>query len=208
MKTTRRIFSMVLALMMILSLSVTAFADTVVKAPDMTVKVVTSPNGTKTNWTIPANVGETVEAALNRKETLNVTIFWKVVNDYYVPTKTHNALVSMRGFESTGFDPDNATDVANLMSYTNNKYSASQIADMTWYTGNYQGYGLIGYDEDTGEYSYIYAGYDWTYSSNTNPQIWDYMCCYTIKDGEAVTLTYDFTVSEWTTTTPLPVTTD
>ena len=101
MKTTRRIFSMVLALMMVLSLSVTAFADTAVKAPDMTVKVVTSPNGTKTDCTVDAYVGETVEAALNRKETLNVTIFWKAVNDYYVPTKTHNALFSMRGYQST-----------------------------------------------------------------------------------------------------------
>lgn len=35
MKTTKRVLSMVLALMMFFSLSVTAFADTVVKAPDI-----------------------------------------------------------------------------------------------------------------------------------------------------------------------------
>lgn len=201
MKTTRRIFSMVLALMMVLSLSVTAFADTAVKAPDMTVKVVTSPNGTKTDWTVDAYVGETVEAALNRKETLNVTIFWKVVNDYYVPTKTHNALVSMRGYQSTGFDPNNATDVANLISHST--FEAEDIEDITWYTGSLQGYGLVSHNTTTGVYSYVYAGYDWTYSSNLHSQIYDYMCCYNVQENEAVTLTYDFTVSQWTTTTPI-----
>ena len=187
MKTTRRIFSMVLALMMVLSLSVTAFADTAVKAPDMTVKVVTSPNGTKTDWTVDAYVGETVEAALNRKETLNVTIFWKVVNDYYVPTKTHNALVSMRGYQSTGFDPNNATDVANLISHST--FEAEDIEDITWYTGSLQGYGLVSHNTTTGVYSYVYAGYDWTYSSNLHSQIYDYMCCYNVQENEAVTLT-------------------
>ena len=201
MKTTRRLFSMVLALMMVLSLSVTAFADTAVKAPDMTVKVVTSPNGTKTDWTVDAYVGETVEAALNRKETLNVTIFWKVVNDYYVPTKTHNALVSMRGYQSTGFDPNNATDVANLISHST--FEAEDIEDITWYTGSLQGYGLVSHNTTTGVYSYVYAGYDWTYSSNLHSQIYDYMCCYNVQENEAVTLTYDFTVSQWTTTTPI-----
>lgn len=201
MKTTKRVLSMVLALMMFFSLSVTAFADTVVKAPDMTVKVVTSPNGTKTDWKVGAYVGETVEAALNRKETLNVTIFWKEVNDYYVPTKTHNALVSMRGYQSTGFDPNNATDVANLISHST--FTAEDIEDITWYTGSLQGYGLVSHNTTTGVYSYVYAGYDWTYSSNLHSQIYDYMCCYNVQENEAVTLTYDFTVSQWTTTTPI-----
>lgn len=52
MKTTRRIFSMVLALMMVLSLSVTAFADTVVKAPDINVSVAASRVGAGTSWTV------------------------------------------------------------------------------------------------------------------------------------------------------------
>lgn len=204
MKTTKRVLSMVLALMMFFSLSVTAFADTtdtVVAAPDMTVKVVTSPNGTTTNWTVPANVGETVETALNKVETIGVTIFWNEVNDYYVPTKTHNALYSLRGYQSTGFDPENATDVANLISHST--FEAEDIEDITWYTGSLQGYGLVNYNTSTGVYSYVYAGYDWTYSSNVSSQIWDYMCCYEVQENEAVTLTYDFTVSQWTTTTPI-----
>lgn len=44
---------------------------------------------------------------------------------------------------------------------------------------------------------------DTTYSSNKSTQIWDYMCCYNVKADEVVELVYDFTVSEWTTTTPL-----
>ena len=200
MKTTKRVLSMVLALMMFFSLSVTAFADTVVKAPDIKVNVATSRVGAGTSWTVEANVGQNVCAAI-KADTKHVSKWDDKVKDYYNPSKLHSALLSYGGFATTKFDKNIAADVANLVSHSN--YNESQIAAMTWYTGNYQGYGLVGYDEDTGEYSYIYAGYDWTYSSDKNPQIWDYMCCYNIKDGEAVTLVYDFTVSEWTTDTPL-----
>lgn len=34
-------------------------------------------------------------------------------------------------------------------------------------------------------------------------EIWDYMCCYNVQANEIINLTYDFTVSVWTTTTPL-----
>ena len=122
---------------------------------------------------------------------------WKPVADYYNPSTIRYALNGYGAYASTKFDKNYAQDVKNL---TDKKYDVSKI---TWYTGAYQGYGLIDYDETTGEYTYIYAGYDWTYSSNLSPQIWDYMCCYNVQATEVVQLVYEFTVSEWTTTTPL-----
>lgn len=205
MKTTKRVLSMVLALMMFFSLSVTAFADTVVKAPDIKVNVATSRVGAGTSWTVEANVGQNVCAAI-KADTKHVSKWDDEVKDYYNPSKLHSALLSYGGFATTKFDKNIAADVANLIAKSD--YDADDIEAITWYSGNYQGYGLVSHNETTGVYSYIYAGYDWTYSSDKNPQIWDYMCCYNIKDGEAVTLVYDFTVSEWNTTTPLPVTTD
>ena len=122
-------------------------------------------------------------------------IDWNTVQDYYDATKTHSALASYGGFATTKFDSTVARDRANL---AKKGYNYSTI---TWYTGALQGYGLI--KQEGSNYTYIYAGYDWTYSSNKSAQIWDYMCCYNVQADEVVELVYDFTVSVWTTTTPL-----
>lgn len=192
MKTTRRILSMVLALMMILSLSVTAFADTPA-TPYINVTVKNSRSGSATSWTVAATTGESVKSALDA-DTAHA-IGWNTVQDYYDATKTHSALASYGGFATTKFDSTVARDRANL---AKKGYNYSTI---TWYTGALQGYGLI--KQDGSNYTYIYAGYDWTYSSNKSTQIWDYMCCYNVQADEVVELVYDFTVSVWTTTTPL-----
>ena len=105
------------------------------------------------------------------------------------------ALNGYGAYASTKFDSTVARDRANL---AKKGYNYSTI---TWYTGALQGYGLI--KQEGSNYTYIYAGYDWTYSSNKSAQIWDYMCCYNVKADEVVELVYDFTVSVWTTTTPL-----
>lgn len=194
MKTAKRLLSLVLVLAMVACLGVTAFADTPA-IPYINVTVKNSRSGATDSWTVAATTGASVKAALETDA--NHACQWNTVQDYYDATKTHSALVSYGGYATTKFDKNNAQDVKNL---TDKKYDVSKI---TWYTGAYQGYGLIDYDETTGEYTYIYAGYDWTYSSNLSPQIWTYMCCYNVQATEVVQLVYEFTVSEWTTTTPL-----
>ena len=194
MKMAKRILSLVLVLAMVACLGVTAFADTPA-TPYINVTVKNSRSGATDSWTVAATTGASVKSALDTD--VAHARDWKEVADYYNPSTIHYALNGYGSYASTKFDKNNAQDVKNL---TDKKYDVSKI---TWYTGAYQGYGLIDYDETTGEYTYIYAGYDWTYSSNLSPQIWDYMCCYNVQATEVVQLVYEFTVSEWTTTTPL-----
>ena len=194
MKMAKRILSLVLVLAMVACLGVTAFADTPA-IPYINVTVKNSRSGATDSWTVAATTGASVKSALDTDAAHARD--WKEVADYYNPSTIHYALNGSGSYATTKFDKNYAQDVKNL---TDKKYDVSKI---TWYTGAYQGYGLIDYDETTGEYTYIYAGYDWTYSSNLSPQIWDYMCCYNVRATEVVQLVYEFTVSEWTTTTPL-----
>ena len=192
MKMAKRILSLVLVLVMFASLSVTAFADTPA-TPYINVTVKNSRSGATTSWTVAATTGASVKSALDA-DTAHA-IDWNTVQDYYDATKTHSELASYGGFATTKFDSTVARDRANL---AKKGYNYSTI---TWYTGALQGYGLI--KQEGSNYTYIYAGYDWTYSSNKSAQIWDYMCCYNVQADEVVELVYDFTVSVWTTTTPL-----
>ena len=192
MKMAKRILSLVLVLVMFASLSVTAFADTPA-TPYINVTVKNSRSGATTSWTVAATTGASVKSALDA-DTAHA-IDWNIVQDYYDATKTHSALASYGGFATTKFDSTVARDRANLAK------KGFNYSTITWYTGALQGYGLI--KQDGSNYTYIYAGYDWTYSSNKSAQIWDYMCCYNVQADEVVELVYDFTVSVWTTTTPL-----
>ena len=197
MKMAKRILSLVLVLVMFASLSVTAFADTPA-TPYINVTVRNSRSGATGSWTVAATTGASVKSALDADTAHAIT--WETVNDYTDPSKTHSALTAYGGYATTKFDKSNANDVKNLKDAG---YTDAAIKKITWYTGAYQGYGLVSYDETTGEYTYIYAGYDWTYSSNLSPQIGSYMCCYNVQANEVVQLVYQFTVSRWTTTTPL-----
>ena len=192
MKMAKRILSLVLVLAMVACLGVTAFADTPA-TPYINVTVKNSRSGATTSWTVAATTGASVKSALDA-DTAHVP-YWDTVQDYYDSSKTHSALVSYGGYATTKFDSTVARDRANL---AKKGYNYSTI---TWYTGALQGYGLI--KQEGSNYTYIYAGYDWTYSSNKSTQIWDYMCCYNVQADEVVELVYDFTVSVWTTTTPL-----
>lgn len=187
MKTTRRILSMVLALMMILSLSVTAFAT---ETPYIEVKI----EGVSEVKTYSATAGDTLYNAVDDTGLAD----WETVKDYYTPTKTHEAMISFNGKGSEGIQ-NNDTDKAKLLEKGYN------YDNITWLGDSHPGYGLISSvtNGETTTYTYIYAGYDWTYTSNIKGQIWDYMCCYTVSANEIITMTYAFNVSVWETTYPI-----
>lgn len=207
MKRIKKLLSMVLAMAMVLSMSSNVFAEEMT-APYINVEVLNSRSGQTSTWQVSATTGQSVKDALDDVEkdeselvdgedASDVTIKWKPVADYLDSSIIHYALIYLRGFESAGFDSSCEKD-CNLLADEGYDYE-----DITWYTGAYQGYGLIDYNETTGKYTYIYAGYDWTYSSNLSASIWDYMCCYHVQENEIVQLVYDFTVTVWTSTTPI-----
>lgn len=188
MKTTRRILSMVLALMMILSLSVTAFATE--EVPYIEVKI----EGDSTVYTYQAYEGESLYKAVEDTGLAK----WDKVKDYYDPNTIHYALTSFMGKGSAGIQ-NNETDRAKLQEKGYNYDS------ITWLGDSHPGYGLISSvaNGDVTTYTYIYAGYDWTYTSSVNGQIWNYMCCYYVDAEDVITMNYSFNVSVWSTTTPI-----
>lgn len=194
MKTTRRILSMVLALMMILSLSVTAFATS---TPRVEVTMNTSDGQVKT-FTLDASAGDTMYDVVDDRGTAK----WTTVTDYYDSTKTHQALIS---FEGKGTEPINTASTSAMAKLRSELkklgYNDETINNISWLTGDYAAYGLI--SNNGASYTYVYAAYDWTYNSNLKSEIWDYMCCYELSENEIVYLTYDLAVSVFTSQYPI-----
>lgn len=201
MKMAKRILSLVLVLVMFASLSVTAFADTPA-TPYINVTVRNSRSGATPSWTVAATTGASVKSALDA-DTAHAIEWDNTVQDYYDHSKLHSALVSYAGFGSTGFNKVYAEDVTNLKA-AGKGYDDAAIEEIDWCSGIYQGYGLVDHDEAAGTYTYIYAGYDWTYTNADGGEIWDYMCCYNVSADEVIHLTYGFTVTDpWVRTAPL-----
>lgn len=200
MKTTRRILSMVLALMMILSLSVTAFATGA--DPIVNVNIKSCDGEVVASHTLKGAVDDTLMSVVDGSGTAQ----WKEVQDYYEPTETRYALTSLYEKGSQAVDTDNAAEMAIVRAaLLAEGYTDEQIDKIGWLTGENAAYGLIGTstsgDETT--YTYVYAGYDWSYSSNQTGDIWDYMCCYLLSENETVTLTYSFSAFSFPRTTPI-----
>lgn len=199
MKKTSRILSMVLALVMVFSLSVTAFADT---APSVVVKDGETTLATISNRTVGESVADVLDDYYDTHE--ESALEWKTVADYYDPSIPHKALVSFFGRATRGVDKESTEDMAKAVAGLEElKYSAEEIAKVDWLTGANAGYGLIKTsvnDEGKTVYTYAYAGYAWTYTDANNSEIWDYMCCYYLKDSEVITLSYDFNLTVFDTT--------
>ncbi len=203
MKNMRKVLSLVLALVMILSLSVTASATETTPRVDVAIK--TSSGAVTESFSIPANAGDSLYAVV---DDYDGTADWETVSDYYNPSQTHEALTEFEGKSSTPLDTtEGSADLAAVKTALSAQgYSDEVINAIAWRTGTNAGYGLISSTTSgtTTTYTYVYAGYDWTYSSDLNGEIWTYMCCYNLSAGEVVSLTYGFNVSVFNSTNLIP----
>lgn len=202
MKNMRKVLSMVLALVMILSLSVTASATGTTPRVDVAIK--NSSGAVTSSFSIPANAGDSLYAVVDGYGGAD----WETVSDYYDPSQTHEALTEFEGKRSTPLDTsENSADLAAVKTALSAQgYSDEVINAIAWRTGTNAGYGLISSTTSgtTTTYTYVYAGYDWTYSSDLNGTIWTYMCCYNLSAGEVVSLTYGFNISVFTSEKLIP----
>lgn len=202
MKNMRKVLSMVLALVMILSLSVTASATGTTPRVDVAIK--TSSGAVTKSFSIPANVDDSLYDVVHGYGGDD----WETVSDYYDPSETHQALTEFEGKKSTPLDTtEGSADLAAVKTALSAQgYSDEVINAIAWRTGTNAGYGLISSTTNgtTTTYTYVYAGYDWTYSSDLNGEIWTYMCCYDLSAGEVVSLTYGFNISVFNSTNLIP----
>ncbi len=190
MKTTRRIFSMVLALMMVLSLSVTAFADTTIGTATFKLMVdgVEVPKATDTE----VAAGQSVYAYLTGKYG---TDGW-----YSFPDVNQNTAYSLYSLTVDGTTyASGAVDGAT-----------SGVQATAWSTTR-PGYGFVdfAYDDNGNEvgYIYVYVGRDFLYSvtnaGNTVDVSDKYMNQYTIQNGDVIELSLATTSMTWTATDPI-----
>ena len=202
MKNMRKVLSMVLTLVMILSLSVTASATGTTPRVDVAIK--TSSGAVTKSFSIPANVDDSLYDVVHGYGGDD----WETVSDYYDPSETHQALTEFEGKKSTPLDTtEGSADLAAVKTALSAQgYSDEVINAIAWRTGTNAGYGLISSTTNgtTTTYTYVYAGYDWTYSSDLNGEIWTYMCCYDLSAGEVVSLTYGFNISVFNSTNLIP----
>ncbi len=181
MKTTRKLLSLVLALVMLVSLSVTAFAA---DAGTATINVVA--NGKTTTITVDA--GQKLNAALNKNVRKLGKLTWDTVNDWQEAGVTHQVL---KGIGTNVSKTGTTADLAG------SQFASVQEAAAV---SGHPGYYLV--DQDGDSYHYVYVGYDWTYTSTTvnGGDLYTYMCCYTLTAGETVTITYSLQITDWTQT--------
>lgn len=195
MKKIRRLLSIVLAMVMVLSMNVAAFAEEST-LPKIVVTIDTED--VQFTQTYTAAAGITLEAAVRNYVDLEQS--WSTVDDWEIEGVTHQVLDSLRGMSTTAAPSNNATK--NLI--TSAGYDFQE-----WVSG-YTGYArLVSTASDPYPYHYLYAGYGWTYTSNLHmtgdeyDYISSYMCCYTLSENETIYLTYKLSLSPWYTATPL-----
>lgn len=178
-KTLKRTLAIVMAVAMLCALSVSVFA-----AGSASLQIVL-PSGalTAVNYSIPDDGATVYDAVVDKYAAYNLT--WETVPDWYDPEVTWEALTGM---------------TINGITYETRAMTASErttynVPTATWSNNpNYAGYGLI--SVDNGVYTYIYAGFDWTYKVN-NQNMYSYMEDVDINSNDNVVLTYSAQITTW-----------
>lgn len=186
-KTMKRTLAIVMAVAMLFALSATAFA-----AGTASLQIVyLGTNLQVVGYNIP-NDGATVYDAVTATYA-SYNPGWETVPDYYVPDLEWEALISM---------------TINNQTYSTRAMTAAErttysVPTATWSNNpNYEGYGLVSVDNDG--YTYIYAGFDWTYTVNGTPIYNHYMEDFELSNGDVVVLTYAAQIVTWPQEDPIP----
>ena len=193
MKTTKRVLSMVLALMMFFSLSVTAFADTTTTGTASFKLLVND-----------VEVTDATDTAVSAGQSVYAYLVARFGSDGWYSFEDLNgeqayALSSLTVGENT---------------YTSGAVNGADVnkeglESVVW-SSTRKGYGLKGVEYTNGvitSYTYVYAGSDFVYSVTNGGNSVDvselYMNQYTMQPGDEVKLNYGVVVTEWTTSDPI-----
>lgn len=185
MKKIRRWLSIVLAMVMVLSMNVAAFAEESEGATSGTASV--TIHGSESTIAFTTSADMTLRQALiNAKANNTITALdWKQVSDWQDASLTHYALIQIN---------DDIAETGTSADLENTDFSS--LTEENAVEGH-PGYYLVSQSGNT--YHYVYVGYDWTYTVN-DAEVYDYMCCHTLNAGDVVDITYSLTVSDWTQT--------
>lgn len=184
MKTTRRILSMVFALVMVFSLSVTALATT--DGASLVINVEGDYY-----FELPIDSGISLMDAMKAHDDVLETKFTGPFKD--LDGKDAYALTLMMEAGAEPLDGPTSGETAEA-----------------WSTQN-PGYGLVSTRVDEGGntvYKFIYVGMDWKYTvkdaANADVDVSSlYINQYTVQDGDVVTFDYNRQVEIWETTKPI-----